>query len=811
MFSEFKRFKFFLDDGQSAQPEELINSPDGWIDTQVTYQRSPTYSGVTRLLTLPLKFVARGAYMIRNLFYRKLIGARLLFSIQMIGRDGFNHSTIYSGRLDISKYEGSIGSVAVPIVNDDFTANINAYDTTKFSISLTQPATVNLELTPIALNEIANLLISGPPDGLFHMDYFPPITVVNNQQNSVDPSVQDVPYRQYRTPDYGSENGWCFNCRKTGKLLISGFLGLIVTSFGTNHLQFGLYNQHGDFVYGFFDEITPNSTQFLTRSFNSVINVTRGDRLFLYVRQVDDETPNTGISVGGEIDLSYQTSTPASMAKALRAIDLFPLILQAMNISPSGPNLPIPIQSVLLSGALKNVVFTSSDSIRGAQGSVYHAGDTLYPGVYTVMFGSIVYNGGGFTVGQNFSFVSGVDTFTSGDNAVVQKTQSVSVGALYNIGDTLQPGGTYLVEGNAGQYATYNSIRYNVGTFFKYVLAQTTFSGSDDTVFVKQTSEDPQIIISLQDFFTDIRGVQGGDAAFGYDTSGVTPFGYIETLGYVYRKGINFMDLGVVDKTAKDSPAIDRQGNRLKAGYKDQQYSSINGQAEVNSEQRYASGLLTPATEIDLTCASRTDCLGIEEIRITQANTAASRSDNDTFMVYIKDDPEPSDLIVYYHPLRTEGLATNPATGLPMISGVPSDFYNWWLSPKRNLLRGSRYLASIFYGLAGYQIRLVGADKNTALVTTDLAGLRVAENDMINVSDLADPYFIPIYWSVTGGVTKEVLSMLDKNPFADLSFTFDGIQLSAFIESFVLQIGNDKPQTLKLLLSPDNNLLALIR
>lgn len=815
MFSDFKRFKFFLNDGQtnSGNNVELETGPDGWVDMQVEFQRSPTYWGVNRLLTLPLKFVSQGRYMIRNLFYRQLIGAQLFLSLWIMNNTGFAYDEIYAGRLDMTKYEGGIASVSVPAIDNDFRAKINAYDTTKFSISLNQPATINLELTPIALNEIANLLPSGPPDGAKHSDYFPPIQVVNNQQNSVNPSVQDVQYGQLRGPDFSSSQSWFYNCQHTGKLLMTGTLQCNVASFGDHHIKLAVFDNTGAIIVPLID-FTGNTgagSVPLTVTINQALNVTKGQKLFLYMQQVDAESAETGITItGGEIDLSYQTETPASMCQALRGVDLFPLILQAMNVDPSGPNLAVPAQSNLLSGALKNLVFTSSNSIRGAQGSIYHAGDILYPGVYKVLFGTATYDAGVFNTGDTFSFVNGVDTFTSADNAVVQKVQSVSVGALYNIGDTLQPGGTYLVEGGAGQYATYNGVHYNVGTFFKYVLDQATFTGSDDTVFVKQTSEDPQIIISLQDFFGDVRGVQGGDAAFGWDTSGTSAFAYMESLGYVFRKGIKFINLGTVDKAAKDVPAIDKQGNNLKLGYKDQQYSSINGQSEVNSEQRYASGLQAPDNTIDLTCPDRGDCLGIEEIRITQANTSASRSDNDTFMIWIKDDPEPSDFFVYYRPLRTEGLATNPATGLPMISGVPSDYYNWNISPKRNMYRGSRYLASIFYGLQGYQIRLVGADKNTALVTTDINGFRVAENDKVNVSDLSDPYFIPIYWTVQGGVTKEVLSMIKQNPFADLAFDFQGVEMSAFIENFLLQIGNDKPQALKLLLSPDNNLLDLI-
>jgi len=800
----FKRFKWFLNP-RGTGDVELENSPDGWMDTNITYTRSQKYSGLLRSFTIPLKLVRQGAFIARLEFYVHILTSNVTFTVTRLVDGITNYKTMFTGKLDFSKAVDNLTTFDVPAIPNDFSVNIDAYDGVQYAIPLNVDNAINLELTPITLDEIANLLPGLPSDGNRHSDYFPPIQVVNNQQNSINTSVKTVPYGQLRNPDFSTFDNWFYKCRISGKLLISGSLSLtIFDGGGGHHLQLAIFNQTGAIVYAFYDD-TPSSETTINVNVNIALTVTVGDRLFLYMRQVDSETSNTGIQInGGEIDLSYKTITPASMCKALRGHNLFAAILQAMNVNnDSAPNLPVPNQSFLLD-KMKQVVYTSADSIRAATGSIYRETDPLAPGIFTVLSGTANYDSGVFTIGEKFTYVNGVENFMG--DGVVQKTASIAVGSVYNAGDPLQPGGVYLVHGPDGESANYNGVTVPVGDEFKFVLGQSSFTGSTDSVFVTQISEDPQIIISLSDFFQDVLSQQGGQAALGVENGKV----FLEDLNYVYRKGINNVSLGLVDNTTKFEPAIDLMYNSIKAGYNDPQLDSINAFKEVNSTQNYTTVLLNPQKELNLISPFSAAPYYIECIRITQNDSVASRSNNDTIKVYIKDGPEPAiggtgifAGFKYWHPLRTEGYIS--------LTGVDSSYYNYLLSPKQCLLRGGAYLSSIFYNMKGFHINMTSALKNSSMVYVGLDGKRVAESDPISISDLPAPLFCPIYATVVPGLSNNVLDMIDSTPYADLNFDFNGVNTKAFINKFSVQVGNDKPTETKLLLTPDNDLTKMIR
>lgn len=809
----FKQFLFYFDIRQ-LDTQELKNAPTGWRDMLVEYSRSTKYTGLLRNITGQLNFTKSAALILRREYAKYRLFARINMRILEDTRQPYNtYQQIYNGQFDFSKKSDGQNSFTVGAKSLDFSANIDAFDTVKYAIPIDDG--INLELTPIALNETANLLPQLPPDGQIHADYFPPITVVNNVQSAIDASVQSVPYEQFRLPDFSAIPNWFFNCRLDGKLYITGNITFSVFSIlSAGHtLRLSIVDDTGTRVLPIYDSVAPAGITNLSYTFNTVLNVTRNQKLFLYVQQVDAESSGTGILItGGEIDMSYQTATPPTMCKALTGTQLFAKLLQAMNfnIDISTPNLPVAWQSTLLSTILNNLVFTCSDSIRAAQGSLFFAGDTIGPGVYKVLIEPVNYNGTPYLVNQTFGFTELATTFMGA--GVIQKIQSIFVGNVYNIGDTLQAGGTYLVEGiTVGGTITYDAHIYNIGQIFPFVLGSSTFVGSDDTMFVKQIAIAPQIIISFSDFFQCIKSANGGDCAFGVDSyiaksntadevnKARTGIAFIESLGYVYRSGINAVSLGNAPKDWKSTTAIDLMYNTIKVGNEDQQYDAINGTQEVASTQYYSTSSLNPVAELNLISSVRFDPYGIETVRITQNDSAASRSDNDVFGVWIKDLPESTTPFPYYHPLRSEGL-------LQPITGVDPSYYNYKLSPKSCLERGTRYLASVFYGMVGQQIVLSGYLKNIAMVYIGLDGVRIAEADPIQISNLGKPYFIPEYYTMTipGG-------LIDANRYADMNFNVNGQNFKAFVSSYKCNFATRKPQEVKLLLSWDNDLSKTVR
>lgn len=801
-FPQLKQFRFYFII-RGIETFELDQAPDGWINTLIEFAVSKNYTALRRSLSTPYKFIGNAGMLCRRESITYSIMADIATRIDMLEQD-LSYRTIYSGRLNFADNQGedSETGYTVPMISNDFSNNIDTYDSVDYSLDLEDG--ISLELTPISLNETATF-ISILPTGI-GQDYFPPFQVINNQQNSIDPSVHDSVEYHVTPADIVSWNNyqWCFYSRLTQNLLITGTLAGHLFNPDNRLLKFSLYDQNGVEVKVIFGS---TDTGDFTININLSIPVIAGQKLYMYIQ---DTTRLGGASMGftsGQLDFSYKTTTPATMCKALTGDQVFAKLLQKMNPNrDSRPNDPVPYQSHLLTTTLANVVYTSSDSIRAAKGSIYKPGNTIGQGIYKVISPEpVTYQGTVYTTGQSFAFIQ--DTSFSG-TGYVQKTQSIYVGNIFSVGDTLVAGGTYLVSGtDPAQYIVYNGKVLIVGTFFDYVLGEDTFTVSDLAVFVQQVAEKAQLIISLSTFFKSVRSEMGGNACMGY-LNGVM---FMEDLTMCYQPG-GKLDLGVVSQEWKRSFATDMMYANFKGGYKDQQYDALNGQQEVNSEVTYTTGLmLNPLPQnggdlpnmLDLQDPIRKDPYGIESVRITQGDTAASRSNNDTFGIWINPVPVSSVPFDYYHP----ALA---ADSLTSITGVDKSYYNFFMSPKQKLLRGAPYLASIFWNMADYPITLASARKNSGMVTIDLNGRKVAEADSVLVSSLGNGLFIPMYFKGPQNIGYAILKQLDANPFKGLNFTVKGVQLKGFIQSFKINPATNEKQDITLLLEWGQDLTPLI-
>ena len=798
------KFQFKINIG--GVDEEIISqAPTNWLNTTIKYTRSKVYGGLFRGETSPIPFVTKAAFFLRKAYYNTGINAFVKTTLDILNSATWQYYNIFSGVLDFSTVTDTISTFTINAISDDFSVQLNANDGTTYAIPLDVPEAINLELTPIALKEQADMLFDTSPD--FRAHAFFEISIANNQQNSVNNSVKGTGFLAYlggAAPDFSdTQPNWFYVARMNTNIRLTGS---IQSSVNSGHYQFNIYKTGGTLIRTL-SEVINSITLQNNFSWDFAIKLNQGEKLFFYIDRLDSTDTFEGVNMqSGTMHLEYNTVSPATMCKALPAFYVVKYLLQAMNTNQdSGPNQPVPFKSDLLSGSLANLVLTSSDSIRTALGSLVYTGDTVFPGTYLVISGPINYGGSVFNTDDTFPYRPDALTFT-GVGGVVELIISGFVGSVYNPGDTLQAGGTYLSSGNPGTFITYNSIVYPVGTSFIYVLGFTTFTGSDDTSFVQQTGVEPQLLINFRDTYQSILSVQGGNCAFGIENIADVNTCFIESLDYTFRATVGNLNVGIVDKDIKIQPAIDMIGNTIVCGYKDQQYSQLNGFAEVNSQQNYGTALIAPIKEINLVSIFRADPYGIEEIRVQQGDTASSRSDNDTWMIYKKDSPENitplPDIGYFYHPLRTETLTS--------IVGVDSSYYNWILSPKQNLLRGGNYLASMYYGMKGYKITLTSANKNTAMVTIDNTGRRVAEADPIFISTLPAPLFIPIYCTFKPGLPSNALQMMDNLPYGFITFTYNNKQFKMFADTISVDIGENSEQEIKGLLTPNNDLTQFI-
>lgn len=371
--------------------------------------------------------------------------------------------------------------------------------------------------------------------------------------------------------------------------------------------------------------------------------------------------------------------------------------------------------------------------------------------------------------------------------------QANNIGTIYQAGDTLQIGGRYLVLGGS---VIYVGVERAINTYFDYKLGFEEFTTINNG-FVKQTGQNPSLSLSFKDFYQSIYSIMGGQAGVGCETNQVV----LEDLKYFYRSGTASVNFGENIQAPKTKPATDLLWNTIKVGYEDQQYDQFNGNKEVMSLQYYTTDLVSPKKELNLVSAIRADPYGIETARVVPQDTAASRSDNDNFFIWLKENPESGQ--TYYRPVTMDALA--------IYSGVDASYYNWPISPKQNLLRGGAYLHSVLDKMDGYQIKLTDWKKNISMVTVDNFGRRVAEGENIPIGNLPPQIFKPYYMTLVPPVPYNISALLDSLPYNEVRFTYLGTLWKLFINEASVDEGMNEAQEFKLLMTPDNDLVKLIR
>jgi hypothetical protein len=774
---------------RGVETDVLFNTPDGWLQTNIKYGRSKQYGGVIRALTMPIKYVNTGASLVRKEFYKYAQLSRVNQRILKNDPLTFVDEELFFGKLDFSKWSDTPTGVSLNLIENNINTQIAAYGDQQYIIPLTVNPTqraawiasrgydpmVDILLTPLQLQETADLIFNANPD--FRMNAFFAISIADYQQMSVNPSIQATNFLFQAPPVFS--NDFFHIARTDTKIRISSPLdpvtGLPIaggiqtlvngpSGGGTGQYEFNIYNQAGTLLKTLATSPAVIHTTPFNFQFDFSLEVSAGDKLYFYIKNILNPTLEDighGVQISsGSMRLTYYTSTPATYCQALRPNYIFDYLVQQMN----GTDMPAVVtQSRLLDGPLYQACITCSNAIQTSQ-----------------------------------------------------------VSTIYQAGESLQYGDEYKVFGGVIHYWNSDGVatNYNPGDIFKAFLPHDTFTTDpDQDGFVQQQNNNPQILLSYNTFFKAIRGVMGAQLGTGLDPTNANKY-CMEDLRYFYRPTAKSatpnqaaLDLGInIDINSPNlQVAEDLIVNGIKGGYANPQLTALNGGKEVNAGVVYGTKITTTSNILDITCPINASPYAIEEKRIQPGfnqpssglsgsfylNSAASRSDNDNHFVWVKPNSEPEQ--TYYQPLTV-------AEGCLSYSGVDAGCYNWPLSPMQNLQRGSNYLASIFDKMQGYTIYLTGADKNTSMITVDLNGRRVAEGEVVNISDLGAQIFLPYYDLITTGMQFNAERMLSVNPFGEVWYMYRGINWKSFIQDVSVDCGSNSPQGIKVLLAPSNDL-----
>jgi hypothetical protein len=306
--------------------------------------------------------------------------------------------------------------------------------------------------------------------------------------------------------------------------------------------------------------------------------------------------------------------------------------------------------------------------------------------------------------------------------------------------------------------------------------------------------ENAKLKISINDLFSFANAILAGGLS--YNLKNVE----IESRAN-YFDNSNPISLGIV-KNVKFTKAVDRCFKSLKIGYENQSYETVNGRQEFNTTSQYTTPD-TDAADLDMISSIRADAYGIESYRVKffQKDTTDSKSDNDTFVIDVEDEPQDDG---YYHLYRDTDAT---------ITGInsPETAYNTRLSPRNAIERNGALFRSMFWNMEDQFLTFQTSDKNQLLnVTKD--GVSVIENEDIKASRLAAPAFIPIIAEIDPAGLWNLVDLLTANP--NRCFTFDLETEGNTFEGYNLSVGmsvNDRNnQTFRLLLTTNNNVQNLI-
>lgn len=339
-----KQFRYTLTVGATSYV--LPNAPIGWEEGILRWSRSEFYYGMIRSFTVPLKFVLDGAWILRTQFYTKGLKAQTSLLIEELVPETWAYQTVFFGDMDYSTFQDSLNEVGCVVMEGGITAQIKAYEGIQYTIPLDVAEAIDVELTPLKLNENAQFILT--PYTYGKDGHMPGLQLVVNEPQATVSSVQAVTILDtgILTPDFSNSDKWFYEAQIDTDIdfrFTAKGNGLAIFIYDSNNVQVKILN----LGLGPFDIDTTFSLSALA-----------GEKLFLYV-VAGPLGGSEGTFEEGEMTLNYFTGSPATTCKAIRGSYLFSELLKRMNNGTA-----VPYQSGLLT-VWNDLVFTSGNAIRG--------------------------------------------------------------------------------------------------------------------------------------------------------------------------------------------------------------------------------------------------------------------------------------------------------------------------------------------------------------------------------------------------------------------------------------------------------------
>jgi hypothetical protein len=335
---------YFLDPAGNVQLDNNptpIQSPDGWMDCQVSFGRNTKYFGINRSYTNPLKFSGDGAQIIRKLFYMgRGVETPLSLIILKWNDETDIYEQYYKGGVDLSKIEDdAAGFVTVNLLESGLLQLLKAHENDVIEIPCdgSIPENVPATIDGILFNDVYNYifpaidLICNSADNWFT----PPLIFQSAEGDSIGIIRNDQSYDQFANPVTYCQSSANYIFQSIAAITIH-ITGQLKFTWSTNQMPpGGMYvayrtSKDGNVVPAdriLFNQVPVDGSY--TLSLDKTITLAANEKLFLIVNLADNTSHNFTMHIQeSSLKLAFDSKYHDTAAWFIRPADLFNLLVK---------------------------------------------------------------------------------------------------------------------------------------------------------------------------------------------------------------------------------------------------------------------------------------------------------------------------------------------------------------------------------------------------------------------------------------------------------------------------------------------------
>lgn len=317
--------------------------------------------------------------------------------------------------------------------------------------------------------------------------------------------------------------------------------------------------------------------------------------------------------------------------------------------------------------------------------------------------------------------------------------------------------------------------------------------------------EDAVIKTNFNDFFNSVDSI----FCAGLSIDDQTPI--IENKSFFFDRFNSVFDFDEVTNI-KITPFTKAMFSAIKTGYEKQDYEIEEGKNEVNQTQEYTTAQKRAQNTLNIVSPYRADQYGIDTVRINEinkqanANNTDAKPDNDIFLIYCKPELNTNG---NYVPLEAKDVFFVELNGSTIIN--KSQYFNFLLSPKTNLLKHADFIKSGLFGNNVGELVFQSAIKNKdqRYILSETAEA-IQEDANIDLIEDANRLFYPFLVEFETAIKPSLQDLLDNGNKGVFTFVHNGRTFDGFLYSIDVNVHKGEKSIVTLILSPNNNINDLI-